>query len=273
MRTHTLLVAATVLALTATLHAQVQSDSTDSSPWRFALQGEYWYGHISGYTQTPAGGQPGTSSSHRPTFGEMGIHDTSVYDVGFNAAWHNEEVQIAGQFIRPSGSDTLSSDLESHGKFFAAGTQVSSDVQLDWYRLAYRHRFDIPQWNLTLRPSVGAAFWAFDYHLSGGGASASRSYIKVAPQAGIDAEWRPGNGPFSIDLNLIGSLPITPPLPQIHVEELTGGYRLVHKGKLDVSARAGVAFEQIRYEDDQTLPNHIKADLGPMIVVGFEVDF
>ena len=40
------------------------------------------YAPISGYVQTPAGGQPGTSDLKRPTFEELGIDNTTYTDIG-----------------------------------------------------------------------------------------------------------------------------------------------------------------------------------------------
>jgi hypothetical protein len=36
---------------------------------------------------------------------------------------------------------------------------------------------------------------------------------------------------------------------------------------------AGVGFQQLYYEDDQTLPNRIRADFGPLATAGVRVSF
>jgi hypothetical protein len=261
-----------VAALSGEARGQSATSGTES-PWRFSLEGEYWYGHVSGFAQTPLGGERGTSSHNRPSFSELGINDASIYDVNLIAAFHNEELYAGGQIIRLSGDDTLDTDLISHGKAFTAGTRVSSDIDLDWYRFGYRHRFDVPQFDLTLWPSIGVGVLDFSYHLSGGGQSASRDYVKPTPLFGLESEWRPGGGPLSFDLKLLGSLPITPPLPEMFIEELTAKYRFIHNRGIDLSAYIGGAFEQIRYEDHQSMPNRIHADFGPMLVVGLEWQF
>jgi len=240
---------------------------------RFSIDAAYLYGPVDGYLQVPSGGEPGTSSKHRPKLNEIGIDDANIADVVGRFGWHNEELYLGAQIIRLSGNDTLDESLTSHAVTFPAGSHVSSDVTLDWYRFGYRHRFDVPQFDLTLWPSIGVGVLDFSYHLSGGGQSASRDYIKPTPLFGLESEWRPGGGPLSFDLKLLGSLPITPPLPEMFIEELTAKYRFIHNRGIDLSAYIGGAFEQIRYEDHQSMPNRIHADFGPMLVVGLEWQF
>jgi hypothetical protein len=249
------------------------------SDWRFSLEGSYLFGQVDGYMQTPSGGQPGTTSSRRPKLDEIGINDASIYDAQVIGAFGNEGLYVGGQWIRMSGDDTLGQTLISQGRVFPAGTSVSSDVDLDWYRVGYRHRFALGrdgEW--TLWPSAGAAFLDFHYRLSGGGVRADRSYIKVNAQFGLEAEWRPNRGRFALGAQLLATPPISPPLPEIFVEQLVAKYRLLGDAGDAASGReldvfAGVAFEQIYYEDNQTVPNRVSADLGPMFVVGLNFRF
>src|SRR5207249_1010809 len=121
----------------------------------------------------------------------------------------------------------------------------------------------------TVTPSLGAAILDFRYKLDGPGAlRADRSYVKVNAQLALDTEWRPNRGPFAVELLLSGTPPISPPLPEIFVEELVGKYRVMQRNGNDLDLFAGVAFEQIYYEDHQRLANRVKADFGPMLVVG-----
>jgi hypothetical protein len=40
-----------------------------------------------------------------------------------------------------------------------------------------------------------------------------------------------------------------------------------------VESFVGVAFEQFRYTDNQDVPNRIRADLGPLLMVGVGFEF
>jgi hypothetical protein len=244
-----------------------------ASNWQFSLQGTYYYGSVDGYVQTPNGGEPGTTSNKRPKLDEIGISETSIYDIAGIAAYHREEIYAGAQIIQMSGSDTLSAPLISHGVSFPAGTHVSSDVDLNWYRLGYRHRFTLgsdEQWSIW--PSVGAVLWDASYHLSGGGGTADRSHTTGNVQFGLEAQWRPRNGPFSINASVLAAPPISD-LPEIYTEQLVATYRVLEREKSELAIFGGVMWEQQYYEDNQTVSNKVKADFGPMLVVGLRFSF
>jgi hypothetical protein len=265
-----LLIGGTLLAcLASTAYAQ-----TTSNDWRFSLEGSWLYGKVDGYVQTPSGGEPGTTSNKQPTLSEIGIDNASIYDAQFIGAYHNEEFYLGGQYIHMSGSSTLDSSLITNGVSFPAGADVNSNVDMNWYRFGYRHRFELgneKEWTLT--PSVGGAVLDFSYKLKSSAESASRSYVQMNAQFGLETEWRPGRGRFSVDLRLLGTVPVSPPLAQMFVEELIAKYRIIENEKCDLALFGGIAFEQIYYEDDQTVPNHIQADFGPMLTLGVNFSF
>jgi hypothetical protein len=249
------------------------ADAADDG-WHFSLEGSYLYGSVDGYSQVPNGGQPGTTSAKRPTLSEIGIDTTSLYDAQGIAASGSNEFYLGGQWIPMSGSATLDTTLISHGVTFPAGTRVSSSVDLDWYRIGYRRRMPLDragEW--TLWPSAGAAVLDYSYKLDSTSDTASRGYLKVNAQLGLDTEWRPGRGPFAIDLQLFATPPITPPLPNMFQEELVGSYRLIDHQSAQLNLFAGVAFEQIWFEDKETVANHINFDFGPMLVAGIDFRF
>src|SRR3954452_10269585 len=51
---------------------------TTSDHLHFAVTGTFMYGRVDGYAQIPAGGEPGSTSSKRPRFSELGIHDAAI---------------------------------------------------------------------------------------------------------------------------------------------------------------------------------------------------
>src|SRR4051794_38362309 len=183
MKCNQSVVALLVLVIAPCCFAQ---DSSARDDFRFSIGGSYLYGPIRGSVQTPSGGEPGTTSSHRPTFGEMGIDRASIFDVAGQFRWRAERFYLGAQFIQPSGSDTLDESLVSHGTTFPAGSHVNSDVGLNWYRFGYGHEFDFGDdrsWRIT--PLIGGAVLDFDYRLDSGALTAKRSYIKFGPQLGV----------------------------------------------------------------------------------------
>src|SRR2546422_2109415 len=106
------------------------------------LQGSANFGPMSGFVQTPAGGRPGTSSKHRPTFEELGIDDVCFYDTRLDLQWQSLRLYAGHQFIRLDGSATLAQPLISRGVFFAPGDGVASHQQLDWSRIGAGWKFN-----------------------------------------------------------------------------------------------------------------------------------
>ena len=260
----------------------VLADQVDPSPStsgpRFSAEGAFFYGPAKGYIQTPAGGSPGSTSHNRPRLGELGIHDAYIGRVTLAGQWDHNEVFGGAEIIRLSGSGTLRNDLTTHGNTFVAGTSVSVDESLDWYRFGYRYRFDllpaandVPQ--LLLAPYADGVIWNFSYSVHGGGARASRAYIKPSAQLGIQATWTPGGGPFSLNADLSASPPGISSLPFVAAEQIDARYRFVETGRFSASALIGVRMEEINFFDSQRVPNHIRADLGPMGVVGVVIGF
>ncbi|MDB5295670.1 MAG: hypothetical protein JWO31_1653 [Phycisphaerales bacterium] len=245
------------------------------------MQGEYLYGSIRGSLQTPAGGQPGTTSLRRPTLDEIGIDRGSVADAAVVAESGPHALYLGGQWVGASGTATLRDPLVSHAKAFPAGTTVRSDLSLDWYRLGYAYTYVAATTAggapvLTFRPAAGAALFTFDYRVrddADPGRVATRSYGRVLPQVGLEAEWRPGGGPFALSAGALGFPAIGTVTPGISTEHLVAGYRWSPSRSLTLDGFVGVAFEQFAYEDNQPVPNRIRADLGPALVVGLTARF
>lgn len=264
---------ATALSLVA-LPAIARAAESD---WRFDLGGGARFGQIDGHVQTPTGGEPGTSSPNRPTFGELGIDNVTVIDVDAAVEWRREGLYLDLQFIRPSGDATLDTTLISQGVTFPAGTAVHADIQLDQYRLAYGHRFDLSP-ELTLTPMVGGMLFSFDYNLDakgGGGPSASRSYSKAAPMVGAALDWRPQGGPFAFEFLGSINIPVADAIPRGYDVEARVRYDFLRARDRELSAYVGVGFQHLHYDDSnkQTLPNDINFDLGPLWTVGFELRY
>jgi hypothetical protein len=248
-----------------------QLSQADDGDWRFSLQGAYLYGSVDGYVQTPSGGEPGTTSKHEPKLDQIGIDDVSLYDISGVAAYHREEFYGGAQIIQMSGSSTLHENLISQGLTFPAGTHVSSDVDLTWYRFGYRHRFSLGD-DWTLWPSVGGVLWDFHYKLKGGGNTADRSYGKANVHFGLEVEWRPQRGRFAIDAAFSAAPPISS-WPEIYTEQIVASYQVIHSDRTDLEVFGGVAFEQQYYEDNQAVSNRVEADFGPMLIAGLRWSF
>ena len=240
-----------------------------------SLDGSFRYGNINGFLQIPSGGGSGTTSNERPKFHEIGINQAPIGDVSLGLEWDNNAIYAGARLVRLSGKNTLSSTLISNGTTFPAGSLVSASTQLDWYGGGYEYRLSYGNKEgayVLVYPSIGFGLLSFDYRLTSPGVfPADRSFSKAAPQLGSRLEWSPG-GPFFLSGEVISSLPFST-LPLLFSTDLTVGYQFW--GRADRGARVflGVGYDMIHSEDNQRVSNHIKANIGPELVVGLRVRF
>ncbi len=245
--------------------------------FRLTLEAAWMYGPVDGHLQTPSGGAPGTTSPDRPTLEELGIENASIFDAEIALGWGRHELYLGGQWFGMSDDETLDDELVSQANTFPAGSRVDSDVQLDWYRIGYRHRIEAgvgpsggPQF--VVRPSAGFALLDFDLQLDGtGGAEVNRSYSKGGPQVGVAVEWR-ATDRFSVAGEVTSTIPFSN-TPLIQTAEIVGKFRLFDGSRADVSLLAGVAYERIHYDDDQEVSNDIDVEAGPLLRLGVEARF
>jgi hypothetical protein len=231
-------------------------------------------GPIHGRVQTPRGGEPGTTSSHRPSLEEVGIDDATGGDFWANMSWGHHGLYLGGTIMHLSGSSTLDSTLVSQGVTFPAGSPLDAHVNLDSYRFGYRYVFplDLAGRTIEVYPSVGATVLNFHYTLSSPGTEkVDRSYAKVGAQAGVGATW-PFTDNFSLTVQAHAPIPVVH-WPQIFSTQAAVEYRVLERDDLAVSVLVGLNYDWISYKDSQQTPNDIKADIGPLVLLGLEVAF
>jgi hypothetical protein len=250
-----------------------RADDADSAPseFTFGLRASGFYGPISGYTQVPLGGNPGTTSPRRPTLKELGIDDAAFYEVTGLVGWRSLSVFAGYSGLELDGSGTLSESLVSHGVSFAAGSPFKSATQLNVINFGGGWRFDLDQRRLQLFPKIDVAILDFSYSLDSPGAHAARAYRTTAVRLGAEGSLDLGHG-FALELDGAASLPISH-MPQL--ASVTGriAYRLFPASPVRTTLFLGCAGRWIDFEDSQTVPNHISIRSGPLLTGGFSIAF
>jgi hypothetical protein len=231
------------------------------------------YGPMSGYLQTPAGGAPSSTSNKRPKFEELGIDTATMINLSLSVGRDPHSIYGAGHLVDLSGENTLDEALIFHGKGYPAGTRVKADVKLNWYEIGYQYNihFGKERINFSIAPTIAVALWDFNTELESNGEKNSRSYMKGTPRIGLELEWYPMNC-FTISGKAIGSIPLEN-LPHIYTVSLTGKYNILNKDRVKILLVTGVEYNHIDYKDSQTKSNHIRADMGPLGIVGAEIRF
>jgi hypothetical protein len=262
---------AAVLILLAAPIARADDGDAAPSELEFSLRGSGFYGPISGYIQVPLGGNPGTTSSRRPTLKELGINDAAFYEVTGRLQWGHIGVFGGYSGLDLSGSSTLSESLVSHGVTFPAGSAVKSSTQLNVGNLGAGWRFDFDGRRLELFPKIDVAILDFSYSLDSPPLRAARAYRTTAVRLGAEGSYDLGHG-FGLELDGVASLPIAH-MPQL--SSVTGrvAYHLFATSPVRATLFLGCGGKWIDFEDSQTVPNHTSVRSGPLVTGGFTVSF
>ena len=221
----------------------------------FAYQIEliYGYGAVSGYMQTPLGGTPGTATPKRPTLEELGIEETTFTGISIQKGLAEPTRRLYMWLISidMAQSGILGSSFTMR-KEFNAGEPYRVHTA---YRLSavgverdYRER-------LTLRLEL--FFMDFGTTLRTPQRVVKRGYIKPAIRAGMGLRlpWLPA------ELMAMATAPLSSSSPSLFTVELSTEAALTHS----LTAGMAVDYLLLDYEDDQTLPNHLRLELGPAL--------
>ena len=239
------------------------------------LGSTYQYSPIRGYLQTPSGGEPGTTSENRPTFKELDLDTVSSVNSFLRVSKNRHNFYGRIQLVRLSGDSVLNNELISQGVTYPAGSQVSADISLDLYRFGYQYRFFFERnekSGFEIDPTIEIAFFDFHYKLDSlSGLSTDRSYIKGACRIGAEVHWY-ANDRLTISAGVIGPVPLSN-TPQIWTMDLTAKYQLWGKRPRGGAAIIGIGYQNIEYKDNQTVPNHIKFEMSPILKAGLQIGF
>ncbi|MEM7217791.1 MAG: hypothetical protein AAF515_05460 [Pseudomonadota bacterium] len=219
----------------------------------------------SGFLQTPAGGNPGTSSLRRPTLDET---DSDRPDSARVAAalglGRRYRLRLAAERLWLHGDGASASDFFTQGELYPTGTALRQRTRVDLIDLDVARAFAVGDW--TLAPSLGLSHFRFDYDLEGdNGAFAIRDYSRTGLNLGFS-----GQRALTPKLSLALAAQHT-----VKLSQNTHERRAIHaKADYALSDRIAiylrVGAERIDYEDEQVLPNHLRIKRSPYYGLGVQ---
>jgi hypothetical protein len=226
----------------------------------FGFSVKQGYAPISGYLQTPAGGNPGTSDIKRPTFKELDIDDTSYTDIDLYYRIRNYTPYIGLRLIDFDSSGILEKDLTTRGQTFLRGESYEHETSFNIYRFGAKYDFTY------ISPKAELAVMDFNYQFESGGIQVKRSYANCAVRLGAEKN-------FSIDaLDIIfeasGSIPLSN-TPEIYTVGAAVKYWFAERFNVGLD----IQYFYLDYEDDQDLPNHLRLEMQPAISVFLQYRF
>ncbi|MBN2689603.1 MAG: hypothetical protein JXR42_03265 [Gammaproteobacteria bacterium] len=230
----------------------------------YGLSGDFTYGNVRGFLQTPQGGTPGTSSYKRPSLKELGIKHSADYHVH---AWYDwRKIRFFGDvnIIHIRKSTTLQNSLTTHGVLIPAGSKISSKVNFDWYQLGAGYNFIYHKLHIT--PFLSCAVLNFKYLIKN--YIKSRNYREFTPRIGVSAQY-----PFNNKLFLSGKIAAS--IPGINLNIITAqaklNYLLINSHKIKPVVFVGTRYTYIDFKDKQTMPNYVRYIMSPAVVVGLSL--
>jgi hypothetical protein len=226
----------------------------------FGISVRQGYAPISGYLQTPAGGNPGTSDVRHPTFKELDIDDTSYTDIDLYYKSRNYTPYFNLRLIDVDSSGILGKDLTTQGQTFLKGESYDHETSFNIYRLGLKYDF------AYFRPKIELAVTDFDYRLESAGVQAKRSYAKSAVRLGVEKD-------FNVDvldimLETSGSIPLSD-TPEL----FTAGAVVKYWFTEHVNVGLDVQYFYLDYEDSQDLSNHLRLEMQPAVSVFLQYRF
>jgi hypothetical protein len=221
---------------------------------------------VNGYMEIPLGGQPNSNSSERPTFNELGINDASYSELGFiyDNPWLG--IESGYQYLRLSGSNTLASDLTTHGIAFSAGSNVQSQDKFDLYHFGLQHSWCIQR--LEIFPIAEIMFLNYSYRFFSNDLYTSRAFWSTTGRIGFGLNYAYNQNLF-ISASALSSIAHLSQL-QVQTANIFLNQCIFCAESKHVYIFGGLSSEQIKFKDDQTSPNNIKLTLSPSVTVGLK---
>ena len=221
-----------------------------------------------GHLQTPAGGQPGTSSAGRPTFREAGLRGGAERWLAASKETSRWRVRIRYADAGEAGEARLQKALVSQGRRFGEGRSIRSAVSLDELSLQLTRRFDLPR---GVRAELGArlAWTSFSLRIDGDDEHVNRAYHAhaVGVAGGVaknfGGRWQVGAA-FAAAPAFDGA---------------AGGYHVEPRLRVRLGERwhvaLGARLSAFRYDDShkQDLPNRLRVRRRTLPTLAFEARF
>ncbi|MBS0287603.1 MAG: hypothetical protein JSR17_09915 [Proteobacteria bacterium] len=221
---------------------------------------------LNGFVQVPQGGSFGSTSYRRPTLDELNIHHSNFYTIGALAQLNHYDITYNYSRYAPRGKTQLKNILNTHGKYINAGSSLSTLIKYDLHQLSVGRRFDYEHWIIS--PFVQSNFLKFHYEYSAFPIRGARTYNVTGFNIGLNAI-------YQFTPTLFGDLQITPPLPVANFTyadfELGLSKKINMRKNTSVSPRAAIGLQQLDYKDNQAVPNHIRLQNAPYVMMGFQV--
>ncbi len=241
--------------------------SSLAAPLQVQLSGSYIYSDVNGFIQIPIGGRPGTTTLYKPNLSDIGINHDDLWNTQLDLMKNAWGAFLNYQNQEQTGHAVLSQTLLTHGVDFPVGTSVSSKIKFNLLTAGAYYNFTHQQ--LTVRPILAVTDLNFYYSLASQTKFAKRHFTHVTPRIGLGFIYQI-NPKFNVSLTGLSSIP-----DLVHTAvysiEAKGDYTFYQTSHYSVNGFVGLAYQQIKFKDQQTVPNNIQLTNWPMVFIGLSI--
>lgn len=220
------------------------------------LRSEVRVGPLTGWLQTPKGGQPGTTTLERPTFEELGADTLVAPTADLRAAFGRHRIHAGASLWILHGSATLEEDLVSHDDAYPAGTAMTCDTEILAHWIGYGYTLDLSggRGRMVLTPGLGLYGYGQRYAISGGANDSSRDFTSYSPMMDAELAWDAGGRVrLSLSLMLVADEALGLSSPTNAVDAVV---RLHYDLARRASLHLAVGWSSLEHYDEQQVPNH-----------------
>lgn len=226
---------------------------------------ELGQGPLSGFTQTPKGGTPGTTSYERPSYQELHQHEDHFGEAILGAQYHRWILEADYWHTHPKAQNTLNTGLITHAKTIPAQTDFQMGVRFDEYNLQLGYLFTDLCDTWSIIPRIEGEWLHYAYHFDTPDVQSERAFTLITAGVGFTVV-KHFSDRFSGTLQAQCNLPIT----NFHYLKADLGlyYRLAQYRCVTLSPYVKLGMFRFDYEDQQRVPNHIRYQNFPWISLG-----
>lgn len=226
--------------------------------WLFAQAG---YGWVKGFSQTPKGGNIGTTTLGRPTFEEIHLKHDNYQEWGAGLRYGSYFTILDYQSFNLDGENILTEDLTTHAKTIPKNTLFNMHIQYHWFSLLLGKAFQYHRWLWSPLLQGNWIKYAYDFtsiHQS------RRAFSLSTLSAGLKIQYH-FEPQIWLEMSGLQSLPIN--RVSLSQMNLTIHYTIEALSSRFIP-KIGVGYLQMDYRDHQVMPNHIRYALKPYFFVG-----
>lgn len=236
----------------------------------FGMEYNYNYAKVTGFSQTPMGGNLGTTSSRRPTFSELGIDYEDHHSLEIFYNYNDYTITANYRDLKVNDNTILTSGLITHAQPIPTASAYQAWVTYDWLSINFSKTFSFNDNIINFAPELSFQGVKYDYEFESGVITSGRNFNVFTTAFGLNCKWKITQNSY-IDGGFLLSL------PYFNLKTYQANIKLIYDYNLNqhiaISPLLGIEAFQVKMVDNQKVPNHIRYQAVPNYIAGIKLSF